>query len=71
MKVCVSWVKSYNKPSPYLIRQALVKELIEIGIPNEVAELIAHQDSIVWRDWEMDGDVIFTAQILPDPVSED
>ena len=62
----MGWVKNYNKPSPYLIRQELVKELINIGVPEEVAALIVHQDTIVWRDWEMDGDVIFTAQILTD-----
>lgn len=67
MKVCVGWVKKYDKPNAFMVRQDLCAELIDSGIPEEVAQLICHQDTIVWKKPEMDGDVIFTAQILLGP----
>lgn len=66
MKICVSYIKNYKKGDKFVIRRSLVRELIEAGIPEDVAELINEQDTIMWRNWEIDGDTIFVAQVIKD-----
>lgn len=66
MRVAWTIYRNYDRKHGKMLREDLINDLIEMGVPEELAQELIHKDSFQWRG-ELDNVNTFLAlDILPD-----
>lgn len=64
MKVCVTCIRVYDSPIGFKVIDKLVDEMLDAGMPEEMANDLIEKSKALWIKERDDHHVIFAAEII-------